>query len=107
MMLAAYFAIGFALVVLEFVIVGPHEMWRMLKDSDPNEPSFSLFKTTTQERARRDDDHFGAWLCVLSTLFAWPIVLIIGAVFGVVQLVIFLAMKIAILLRKGDNHVDA
>lgn len=106
MMLAAYFAIGFALVVLEFVIVGPHEMWRMLKDSDPDEPSFSLFKTTTPERALRDDDNFGAWVCVLLTLFAWPMMLIVGAVFGLVHLAIFSAMKIAMLLRKGGDHAD-
>ena len=92
MMLVAYFAIGFALVVFEFVIVGPREMWRMLTDSDPNEPSFSLFKITTPERARRDDDNFGAWFCVLMTLFAWPAMLIVGAIFVLARLAIFSAM---------------
>lgn len=103
----AYFAVGFVVVVAEFALVGPREMWAKLIDSDPNEPKFAFTKTTTPERARRDDDHFGAWMAVLMGFFAWPLLLGFGAVMGAVWLMLFCAKKVAMLFRddkEGASH---
>ena len=101
----AYFAAGFAVVVAEFAVVGPREMWAMLMDTDPNEPKFAFTKTTTPERARRDDDNFGAWIGVLTGFFAWPLLLAMGLVMGAVWLMLVSARKLAMLFaQEGGDH---
>ena len=101
--IATYFCIGFVLIIVEFAIVGPREMWAMLMDSDPNEPKFAFTKTTTPERARRDDDHFGAWSLVLSTFFIWPLLLGFGAIIGSFHLMLWLAKQIAMIVSHEKN----
>ena len=99
----AYFAVGFAVVVAEFAIIGPSEMWAMLTDSDPNEPKFAFMKTTTPERARRDDDHLCAWFAVLAGFLAWPLLLATGLAMGAMWSMLFLARLLATLFatKKG------
>ena len=91
----AYFGIGFLVLVVCFIIIGPSQMWFMLNDRDPNEPAFGLFKTTTAERRKRDDDHFGAWLCVFFSLFLWPAMLVVLAAMALVHGMVYSAKWIA------------
>lgn len=102
---ASYFGIGFLFLVAAFIVVGPRNMWFMLLDRDPGEPSFSFIKTTSAERAERDDDHFGAWLTVFLTLFMWPAVVAVGSVMGVVWAIVWLARWISEGIVKAINPV--
>ena len=96
----AYFGVGFIFLVVLFAVTGPRKMWYMLTDSDPHEQAFAFVKTTTPERARRDDDHFDAWLGVFFTLFLWPAILVIGFVAGVIWLLLYCAKQIAMLFAQ-------
>lgn len=104
---ALYFGIGFLFLVAAFIIVGPRNMWFMLLDRDPNEPSFSFVKTTSAERAARDDDNFGAWLTVFFTLCLWPAIVAVGSVMGVIWVLAWLARWIAEGIVKVVNTVAA
>ena len=96
----AYFGVGFIFLVVLFAVKGPRRMWFMLTDSDPDEQAFAFTKTTTPERARRDDDHFDAWLGVFFTLLAWPIMLAFGLGTGVIWLLLYCAKHIALLFAR-------
>lgn len=98
--LFGYFAIGFMAVILLFLIDGPDEMWTKLMDADPNERPFAYTKTTSKERASRDDENFDAWLGVLISFFLWPIVLVMLIVRAAIWLLIYCARRLANGIRR-------
>ena len=103
----AYFGVGFIFLVVLFAVNGPRRMWYMLTDSDPDEPAFAFSKTTTPERARRDDDHFDACLGVFFTLFLWPAILVSVLGIGVIWLLMYCAKQIAMLfVREGGDEKE-
>lgn len=101
--LAAYFGIGFVVLVAIFAIIGPKEAWEMLTYSDPDERPFAFTKTTTAEKARRDDDHFAMCLLVFFSLFLWPLFLAVAALYGIVLLVVWLAKGLATCITRSTN----
>lgn len=102
---ASYFGIGFLFLVAAFIIVGPRNMWFMLLDRDPGEPSFSFIKTTSSKRAASDDDYFGAWLTVFLTLCLWPAVAAVGSLMGVMWVIAWLARWVSEGIVKVVNTV--
>lgn len=80
-----YFAVGFVIVVAEFAIAGPSKMWAELMDTDPN------------------NDNFGAWFGVIVGFFAWPFLIGMALAMGVMWLVLVLARRLAMLLRRKET----
>ncbi len=81
----AYFVVGFVIIVAEFAIAGPRKMWAELMDDDPN------------------DDNFGAWFGVIVGFLAWPFLIGMALAAGVMRLVLVVAMRLAMLLRRKES----